>query len=473
MCHRRVATPGRFSTLGGVGFLLAHSTLVNSPSRSGPVAVEPGPRSAAGTWSKRAERVFPAGSNGEFDFPPGEARVLSRGAGCRVTDAAGRSYIDLSMGWGSVLPGHAHPAIIDAVTRQAALGTNFACVTEPALELAEAVSGLAPAAERVRFCASGTEATTHCLRLARAFTGKDRIVKFEGAYHGSNDEGITSLFPIGPARFPEPELTSAGVAHSVRRGLLVSPFNDADAIEALLETQAGQVAAVIVEPFHRCLAPLPGFLERLRASCTRHGVLLVFDEVVTGFRLALGGAQARYGVTPDLVAYGKALGGGLPIGAYAGRREIMDQLEERRAGVPGYVWSASTLGGNPVSCAAALAAIDLYRQPGVYPRLETLGRRLRDGLRRCLGCAGVAGRVIGDGPLGQIVFTDRPVTDYRSTKAGDSAMARRFMLAMLRRGVWLNPMGTKLYLSLAHDEGSIDAALDVAATALVDAAAHA
>lgn len=405
----------------------------------------------------RAWAVFPAGSNGEFNIPRAQALVIERGAGCRLWDTAGREYLDFSMGWGSCFVGHARPEVTAAVAAQAALGANFAHVTEPALRLAERIAGIGPAAERVRFCASGTEATMYCQRLARAFTGRDKILKFEGAYHGANEVGVTSLFPSGARPFPEPEPTSAGIDALVRDHVLVAPFNDLETTAAIVGAHAGDLAGVIVEPLHRCLPPAPGFLAGLRALCDRHGVLLLFDEVVTGFRLALGGAQERYGVVPDLVAYGKALGGGLPIGVFAGRRDIMDLVCEHRLGREAYVWTASTLGGNPVSCAAALAALEVLGGAGVYPRMDALGERLRAGMRAALAAAGVAGQVIGDGPLAQVVFRDGPVTDYRSTRAGDAARARRVMLGLLARGVFLNPMGTKLYLSLAHDEAVCDA----------------
>lgn len=400
-------------------------------------------------YTDRSLRVFPAGSNGEFNLPPELTRVIESGRGCRLWDAEGREFLDFSMGWGSVLPGHACPEVVDAIGKRAVLGTNFSYTNVESLKLAEELVRVSPACERVRFCASGTEATMYCLRLAKAWRGRTGVLKFEGAYHGSNDEGTTSLFPSGTRPFPSPEPSSAGV-HSAH--IRVAPYNDADVAASMIAEHAEDLAAVIVEPLHRCLAPRQGFLRRLREACDAHGVLLVFDEVVTGFRLAYGGAQERYGVIPDLVAYGKALGGGMPIGAFGGRADIMDLVREDGAGGPRYVWTASTLGGNPVSCAAANAALTVYRRPGTYERLNLLGETFRDGLRRVLRDTGHVGQVIGDGPLGQIVFTDKPVYDYRTTIAGDRAKARAMMLGLFARDVFINPMGTKLYLSLAHDE---------------------
>ena len=400
--------------------------------------------------------VFPAGiSNGEFGLPAEDLVVMARGEGCRRWDSDDREYLDFSMGWGSVLVGHAHPEVAARVVARAPLGANFAYLNEEALALGQEIQRLAPAVERLRFCASGTEATMYCQRLARAFTGRAKILKFEGAYHGANETGVTSLFPSRNLNFPEPELTSAGTPAAASH-ILVAPYNDAVAAAGLIAGHRGELAAVIVEPLQRCTPPEPGFLEALRQACSAHGVLLIFDEVVTGFRLAYGGAQEYYGIVPDLVAYGKALGGGYPIGAFGGRREIMELVAEHRIGDPDYVWMASTLGGNPISCAAANAALEVFRRPGTYQRLHELGRSLRNGLAERLTRRGIGAQVIGDGPLAQVVFSTEPVRDYRSTARGDKARARALALGLFRRRVFLNPMGTKLYLSLAHDEAAIE-----------------
>ncbi len=409
---------------------------------------------------ERALAVFPAGiSNGEFALPADRLVIMSRGAGCRLWDAEGREYLDFSMGWGSCLVGHARPEVAEAVRAQALLGSNFAYANTHALELAEEIQRVSPASERLRFCASGTEATMYCQRLARAFTGRPRILKFEGAYHGANEAGVTSLFPGQLLDFPEPELTSAGTP-AAKRDLLVAPYNDLETTAAIVAAHAGELAAVITEPLQRCTPPEAGFLEGLRALCSEHGVLLIFDEVVTGFRLAYGGAQEYYGVVPDLVAYGKALGGGYPIGAFGGRAEVMEMVSEHRIGGPDYVWMASTLGGNPVSTAAANATLGVFREPGTYPRLHATGQALRQGMRRVLKGRGLVAQVIGDGPLAQLVFSADPVRDYRSAFKGDRALGRAVMLALFERGIFLHPMGSKLYVSIAHDAGVCDAFCD-------------
>ena len=409
---------------------------------------------------RRALAVFPGGiSNGEYGLEPHDIVVMERGEGCRLWAAQGREFLDFSMAWGSCLVGHAAPEVVTAVTAQAAKGSNFAYLNTHVLALAEEIKRISPAAERLRFCASGTEATMYGQRLARAVTGRPKILKFEGAYHGANEAGVTSLFPSGLRDFPEPELTSAGTP-AMAEYLLVAPYNDLDTTARLIAENADDLAGVIIEPLQRCTSPKPGFLEGLRAACTEHGVVLIFDEVVTGFRLAYGGAQQYYGVIPDIVCYGKALGGGYPIGAFGGKAEIMEMVAEGRIGGDDYVWMASTLGGNPVSTAAANAALAILRKPGTYERLHGLGEYLRAGMRGVLAGRQITAQVIGDGPLAQTVFSDQPVFDYRSTKRGDSGKGRRLMEGLFRRGVFLNPMGTKLYVSVAHDEAVCDAFLE-------------
>lgn len=400
----------------------------------------------------RALRVFPGGiSNGEFGLPHDALMAIRSGRGSRLQTTDGRELIDFSMGWGSCLVGHACPEVVEAVREQATKGSNFAYLNEPVLELAEEIARISPAAQHLRFCASGTEATMYCQQLARAFTGRPKILKFEGAYHGANAAGVTSLFSQKNLDFPTPERTSAGLP-SVEHELLVAPYNDLETTAQIIRANRNDIAGVIMEPLQRCTPPEPGFLEGVRRICDEAGVLLIFDEVVTGFRLAYGGAQAYYGVIPDLVAYGKALGGGYPIGAFGGRRDIMDLVNEHHIGSDKYVWMASTLGGNPVSASAANAALSVLRKPNTYERLHQLGAWFRGELRQVLLRHDLIGQVIGDGPLAQIVFTERKVNDYRSTASGDKTMAKRMMFGLFQRDVFLNPMGTKLYLSLAHDE---------------------
>lgn len=418
--------------------------------------------------AQRSLRVFPAGSNGEFDLPPESATVITRGQGCELWTVDGRRMLDFSMGWGSALVGHGRREVARAIAAHAREGMNFAYVNEQSLLLAEEIVRLSPACEEVRFCTSGTEATMYCLRIARAVRGRAKILKFEGAYHGAHDVGVCSTFPSEQLPYPQAQSFSTGVDPAVEANTLIAPFNDLATTRSIVERYQKELAAVIVEPLQRCVPPQPGFLAGLRELTRQSGVLLVFDEVVTGFRLAYGGAQEHYDVVPDLVAYGKALGGGTPIAAFGGSKQLMDVVcEERlrlRSGT--YAWMASTLGGNPVAAAAANAALRIYRHSKTYSTLRHLGDYLRGGIRGVLAECGVEAQVIGDGPLAQIIFTSQPVRDHRTSQHRDKQFARRLLVELFSRGIFLNPMSTKLYLSLAHTEATCDEFCGVLADAL-------
>lgn len=408
-------------------------------------------------WGSRSWKVFPGASLGEYNLPREMAIVLARGNGARVYDVSGNEYVDFTMGWGSVILGHAHPAICKAVEEQAKAGSNFSYVSEPALKLAEELVQAVPCAEKVRFCASGTEATMYAVRFARAFKKRDKIVKFEGAYHGGNEFGAISLFPQTLVDFPTANPTSAGVTGATCRDVLVAPYNDLELTARIIAEHASEIAAVIVEPLHRCTTPLPGFLEGLRRITREHDILLIFDECVTGFRLSYGGAQQYYGVTPDLTALGKALGGGYPVGAIVGRADILDLCIEANLGRNDYVWFASTLGGNPVTGAAALATLSELRASGTYEMLFQTGEKLRKGFESMISEMGLAVQVLGDGPLCALSFTEEKITDYRSSFRADRAKASAFALGLFRNGIFLNPMSTKLYISIAHGDEELEA----------------
>ena len=403
----------------------------------------------------RALQAFTGGiSNGEFGIEAEDILVIERGKGCRLWDTSGREFIDFSMAWGSCLVGHGRPEVVNAVSKQAPMGSNFAHLNNHVLELAEEIQSISPAAEKLRFCASGTEANMYCQRIARGYTKRKKILKFEGAYHGADETGVTSLFPKKMLEFPLPEPTSAGVL-DVNNLLLVAPYNNLQATHQIIEQHKHEIAAVIIEPLQRCIPPEEGFLEGVRSICTDNDLLLIFDEVVTGFRLAYGGAQEYYGVVPDMIAYGKAMGGGYPIGAFGGKKEIMEMVNEHRIGGDNYVWMASTLGGNPISSIAALAALSVYKQPKTYERLHQLGKYLRQGMRKVLSQRQLKGQIIGDGPLAQVVFTEEPALNYRAINKGNKELVRKILLSLFRKGVFLNPMGSKLYLSIAHNEAVI------------------
>jgi glutamate-1-semialdehyde 2,1-aminomutase len=408
-----------------------------------------------GTWFERANRLFPQGSNGEYDFPDGWAPVFERALGSHVWDADGHEYVDYTMAWGSALVGHAAPHLVGAVTRQLSRGINVAALSVPLVELAERLHDLQPWLEKVRFVATGTEATMTALRIARGATGRPRILKFGGAFPGSYVEGVANFFWSDPARMPAAEPTGTGGAHAVD-DMLVSPFNDLAAAETLIRAYRDELAGVIVDPVQRSILARPDFLRGLRRVTAECGVPLIFDEVVSGFRIALGGAVEYYGIEPDLVTYGKALGGGLPIAMVGGRAALMDEVREDRHQTSRYVWAASTTGGSPVTSAAAHAVLDILETPGTYEHLFAMGRRLRDGIAAAFEGSGLPVQVYGDGPLAQYRITDRPVIDMDSEARADGDLRRRLDLALIGRGLFINPMLTKIYVSLAHQPDDID-----------------
>jgi glutamate-1-semialdehyde 2,1-aminomutase len=412
-----------------------------------------------------ARRVLPAGGFGNVASPV----VISGGRGGRVWDISGKEYVDFLLGSGPMLLGHAHPEVLAAVAEQLPRGSTFFASNEHGIRLAEAIVDAVPCAEQVRFMSTGSEADLYAMRLARAHRGRDRILKFEGGYHGMSDYGLMSLWPSGPPDFPHAEPDSAGIPGAVRQLMLVAPFNDLDTTGKLLAEHGDELAAIIVEPVQRSIPPQPGFLEGLRELATAHDVLLIFDEVVTGFRLAYGGAQEHFGVVPDLCTLGKILGGGFPLAAVAGRADVMAHFDRAAVGDAGFVPQIGTLSGNPIAAVAGLATLEVLRRPGTYDRLFATGRVLMDGLRSAMEYAGVGARVIGVPPMFDIVFAAGPMDDYRDTARGDAGMLRRFNQLMNEHGVFKGD--TKLYVSVAHDDADAEAALaafSAAAAALRD-----
>lgn len=406
------------------------------------------------SWSEQALRRFPAGSNGEFGVPAEELVVPARGEGAWVWDEMGRKFLDMSMAWGSTFVGHSHPRVVEAVREAVGNGINFASINPKSIELVERLCALSPCMERARLVTSGTEATMMCLRVARGATGRRKILRFEGAYHGQHPIGVAGMLGISEAGAPKIHPHGSG-APWVSDDVVVAPFNDLERTREIIEDYHHELAGVIVEPVHRCLAPEDGFLQGLRAVTSANDVPLIFDEVVTGFRLALSGAQEYFGVIPDLVAYGKALGGGMPIAAYGGKAELMDVVSEWRIQDDDYVWSASTTGGGPVTSSAALAVLDILSEAGIHQRAAESGAGLRALMATALAELGIEGCILGIGPLAQIGFSKTQIRNQKDHLASDRARGGRFMRALVRNGVFVNPMGTKLYLSIQHGDSEL------------------
>jgi glutamate-1-semialdehyde 2,1-aminomutase len=398
-----------------------------------------------------ARRALPAGHFGNMAVHT----IIRSGRGGRIWDVSGNEYIDFLLGSGPMLVGHAHPEVNAAVVEQVGRGSTFFANNEHGIKLAAEIVRAVPCAEQVRFCSSGTEADAYAMRLARAFRRRDKILKFEGGYHGMSDYGLMSLWPSRAGNSAEPVPDSAGIPASVRGEVLVCPFNDADAARRLVHAHRDELAAVIVEPMQRLVPPVPGFLQALREVTAEYGVLLVFDEVVTGFRLAYGGAQAYYGVVPDICTLGKVIGGGYPLSAVAGRADIMAHFDQAIVGAAGFMPQIGTLSGNPVAAVAGLATLRILERPGAYERLFATGRALRAGLERSLRDAGIASNIVGEPPMFDALFTtgDAPVTDYRGTLAVDKGITRAFNQAVRERGVFKSD--NKMYVSLAHDERDV------------------
>ena len=413
---------------------------------------------------EKVARYLPGGDLG--NMPEEQPFVVRSGRGSRVWDVAGREYIDYLMGSGPLVLGHAHPAVVAAVVEAAETGSTFFATSERAVLLAEEVVEAVPCAEKVRFTTSGTDACFQALRIARSFRKRDRMLKFEGGYHGSSDYARVSVTPTAGALrdFPQPIPNSGGIPMAVSETVLVAPFNDSETTSAIIEKHHDELAAVIVEPVQRLLSPKPEFLETLREVTAHYQIPLIFDEVVTGFRLAYGGAQESLGVIPDLVALGKILGGGYPLAAVAGRDEIMSVFDPAVAEANSFVPQIGTLNGNPVACAAGLATLAELRKEGVYEHLYATGRRLRDSLERLCLEGEIPMQPSGEDPIFGFYFTDQPVADYRATLETDFDMMARFNSVVREQGVLKGV--DKFYPSLAHTPEDVDRTIEVFAYAI-------
>ncbi len=400
-------------------------------------------------WIARAREVLPGGGFGNFD--PG--LVIRKGLGSRVWDENGKEYIDYLIGSGPMLLGHSHPEVLEAVIEQLPKGQTFFANNAAGVELAEEIARAVSCVEQVRFVTSGSEADMYAMRLARAVTGRNRILKFEGGYHGMSAEAQMSLAPTRLVNFPDAVPDSAGIPDSLRAEMLVAPFNDIGSVRSLVSEHCDEIAAVIVEPLQRIVPPVPGFLEALREECTKAGILLVFDEIVTGFRLAYGGAQEYYGVSPDICTLGKVIGGGLPIAAIGASKDFMKHFNRSTVGEAGWLMQLGTLSGNPIAAVAGLKTLEILRRPSQYEKLRRTGETIQGMMASHLSAADIPHRIIGDATLFDVVFTDGPVRNYREVLAADGRLNSMFN-ASLRENCILKSPG-KIYPSLALNEADL------------------
>ena len=401
-----------------------------------------------------AQRVLPGGGFGNMACDI----VIREGRGGRVWDMSGNEYVDFLLGSGPMLVGHAHPDVNAAVTAQLARGTTFFANNEHGIRLAADIVDAVACAEKLRYVSTGSEADAYAMRLVRAHRRRDKVLKFEGGFHGMSDYGLTSWIPKQPGNYPQARADSAGIPAGARDGMLAAPFNDIDTTASIIREYADDIAGVIVEPFQRVIPPLPGFLQDLRELTAKHGIPLIFDEIVTGFRFAYGGAQDFYGVVPDVCTLGKVIGGGFPLAAIAGGEEIMSHFDRSAVGDDAFMPNVGTLNGNPVAAVAGIATLEVLRAPGTYERLFATGQKLMDGLSAALSDAGLRAQVIGVPPLFDVMFTDKPIRDYRDSLSHDAGKARRFTELLRAHGVFKND--SKIYVSTAHDDADVALAID-------------
>jgi glutamate-1-semialdehyde 2,1-aminomutase len=406
-----------------------------------------------------ARRVLPGGGFGNVTHEV----IIAAGRGGRVWDVSGNEYVDYLLGSGPMIVGHAHPEVVEVVQSQVAKGTTFFANNALGIGLAAEITAAVPCAEKVRFVSTGSEADLYAMRLARAYKGRDKILKFEGGYHGMSDYGLMSLAPKRAGNFPRPIPDSAGIPNSVRDEILVAPFNDLETVASLVREHRHELAGIIVEPFQRLIAPKPGFLEGLRTITAEAGLLLIFDEVVTGFRFAYGGAQAYYGVTPDICTLGKAIGGGFPLAAIAGRADIMAHFDKSAVAEEQFLMQIGTLSGNPIAAAAGLKTLEILKRPGAYEQIFKTGRALMEGYSEILKKTRTPARVVGDAPMFDVIFTEREVTDYRSAR-GDEAQMKLCNALLRERGVLKGE--SKCYVSLAHTQEDVAFTLEAFAAAI-------
>ena len=392
-------------------------------------------------WTERAAKVLPGAGFGNFD----PSIFIQKGEGSRVWDENHKVYIDYLIGSGPMLLGHGHPEVLEAVLGQLPKGMTFFTNNSLGVELAEEICKAVKCADQVRYLSSGGEADMYAIRLARAYTGKSKIIKFEGGYHGMSSEAQMSLAPSTLSNFPQAVPDSAGIPCSVQSEVLVAPFNDAEFVRSLVEEYKDDIAAIIVEPLQRLIPPVSGFLQELRKLCDETGIVLIFDEIVTGFRFAYGGAQEHYKVTPDICTLGKIIGGGFPLAAVVGKIEIMQHFDKSKVGAEGFLMQLGTLSGNPIACVAGLKTMEILRRENAYEKMRSDGKRLAKIFDKYLDPTGLNYKVLGDDTLFDVVFTQSEIKNYRDLILADTDFYREFNKILRSKGM-LKPPG-KIYVS--------------------------
>lgn len=413
----------------------------------------------------QAERLLPGAGLGGYSLPDDARFIVERGTGGRLVSVDGREYVDYVCGAGATIIGHDHPDVIEAVKAKAGTGLHFfGTLNHSAIELAELMVEMIPGAEQMIFTTTGSEATSYAMRIARASTGRQKILKFEGAYHGNHDYASFSQFPTRPANYPAATSDIGGVPTALEDTMLVAPYNSLDTVESILAEHAQDIAAIIVEPVQRIMFPEAGFLEGLRSLADKHGCVLIFDEVVTGFRLAAGGAQEYFGVTPDLATYGKIVGGGGPIGAVAGKAALIDACNPNRKGRPDYAYINGTLHGNPLGAVAGIATLKILNQPGFFKEFHDRADRYRAALQGVIDSHGLPALVAGQASFWQFLFTEREPRNQMEVLATDLKRSGALDLTLLRSGIYVLP-NVRRFFSAAHTEADLELTLEALHTA--------
>ena len=407
---------------------------------------------------EKARRYLPGGNGGNLSLPTELDFLASRGSGSHIFEVSGNEYVDWLMGYGPMVLGHAHPAVTEAVIKAVEDGSTFFATNDKAVELAEELVNAIPCAEQVRYTTSGTDACFNAMRDCRAFTGKEKILKFEGGFHGTSDYALMSLTPPPSVEYPQAQASSGGIPKAIEDLMLIAPYNDLATTETIINAHLDDIAAVIVEPVQRVIAPRPGFLQGLRDLTNRHNIPLIFDEVVTSFRLAYGGGQEFYGVTPDLCTVGKIMGGGYPLAAVTGRTDILSVYDRNVSDSDTYVNQIGTLNGNPVACAAGLATLAVMRESETYPKMHGAGAAIRTALIDICNETGVPVQSCGEDAIFDVYFSEQPISNYRDTLSADGAMMTRFNTGLLERGVLKGAQ--KYYPSAVHSDADIEKTIE-------------
>lgn len=402
-----------------------------------------------------ANEIMPGGILGTLTVPDAINFIAHSGKGSKIYDLDGNEYIDYEMGSGPLILGHAHPSVTNAVTEQVSKGTTFYLLNEPIIKLSQQLISAIPCAEMIRFSCSGAEATFYALRLARAYTKKEKILKFEGAYHGHHDYAMMSLTSQSE-NFPNPSVDSAGIPQCIQKTVLVAPFNNFEICEEIIDKNHEDLAAVLIEPYQRVYGPKENFLNFLREITLKYGIVLIFDELVTGFRIAYGGAQEYYQVVPDLATYGKTIGGGLPLAAVCGKAKIMDLCDPTIKNKSNYVYQSGTFNGNAICAAAGLATLEELIKPGVYGRLNFLGSQIREHLEKGFEERSIPVKVAGIGPMFNVLFTNEEVIDFRSLQRCDKQKQLLFVRSLCKKGLFIDPRGARSYISAVHSDEDLE-----------------